>query len=76
LVHFQTTRNEESGTIQSVQSSDYGIEYVLQQNDVYSSLPPAHTCIRPNNVRMTKYPDNDPEFGHAITPPHYGCYDS
>jgi hypothetical protein len=25
---------------------------------------------------MTKYPDNDPEFGHAITPPHYGCYDS
>jgi hypothetical protein len=24
---------------------------------------------------MTKYPDNDPEFGHA-TPPHYGCYDS
>jgi hypothetical protein len=28
------------------------------------------------DVRMTKYPDNDPEFGHAITPPHYGCYDS
>jgi hypothetical protein len=24
---------------------------------------------------MTKYPDNDPEFGHAITPPHYGCYE-
>jgi hypothetical protein len=32
--------------------------------------------LDPNNVRMTKYPDNDPEFGHAITPPHYGCYDS
>jgi hypothetical protein len=79
LVHIQTTRNEESEVLsrESIQRvSDYGIEYVLQQNDVYSSLPPAHTCIRPNNVRMTKYPDNDPEFGHAITPPHYGCYDS
>jgi hypothetical protein len=47
---FKTTRNEESEVLsrESIQRvSDYGIEYVLQQNDVYSSLPPAHTCIRP-----------------------------
>ncbi len=79
LVHLQTTRNEESEILsrESLKRvTDYGIEYILQQNEVYSSLPPEHTCARPHNVRMTKYPEGDPEFGHAITPPHYGCYDA
>jgi hypothetical protein len=80
LVHLQTTQNEhrEKLSRKSVQQViPYGIEYVLHQNELYTSLPPVHTSVRPHNVRMGKYEDvNDPEYGNALTPTHYGCFEA
>lgn len=80
LVHLQTTQNEhrEKLSRKSVQQViPYGIEYVLHQNELYTSLPPVHTSVRPHNVRISKYEDvNDPEYGNALTPAHYGCFEA
>ena len=80
LVHLQTTQNEhrEKESRKSIQQViPYGIEYVLHQNELYTSLPPVHTCVRPHNVRMGKYEDvNDSEYGNALTPAHYGCFEA
>jgi hypothetical protein len=79
LLHLQTTNNDdrEIHSRKSLENViDYGIEYVLHQNPVYTSLPPLHTSLRPHNVRMEKYSIGDPEYGKALTPSHYGCFES
>jgi hypothetical protein len=79
LVHLQTTNNDEREILsrESVQQViPHGINYVLHTNELYTSLPPSHNCVRPHNVRMDQYDESDPEYGNALTPAHYGCFDS
>jgi hypothetical protein len=80
VLHLQTTIDDsrEHLSRESIQKlSDYGFNYVLHKNVPYTSLPPSHNCLRPHNVRLEKYDDsNDPEFGNALTPSHYGCFES
>ena len=80
LVHIQTTSNDEReqrsrASLERVK--DYGWEYVLHQNQPYKSLPPAHTCLRPQCVSMELF-DNEKasQIGTALTPPHYGCFEA
>jgi len=47
----------------------YGIDYVQHYNDVYVDLPPISKSNRPHDVSMELKPN-------ALTPAHYGCYDS
>lgn len=80
LVHLQTTRNDEREK-QSYESlhkiSDYGIEYVLHKNEPYQSLPPSHNCLRPQCVSMDLFDEETSQrLGTALTPAHYGCYES
>ena len=79
LIHLQTTNNDEREQIsreQLLKLQDYGIEYVLHQNQPYKSLPPSHNCLRPDCVSMTKFEEGHPLQGQALTPPHYGCFTS
>jgi hypothetical protein len=80
LVHLQTTRNDEreQKSFESVSRvADYGIEYVLHRNDPYQSLPPSHNCLRPDCVSMTLFDEETTNrLGTALTPAHYGCYES
>lgn len=73
LVHLQTTLNDER-EIASRKSltplKDFGIDYVLHTNELYTSLPPIHTSKRPNDVSIEKK-NND-----SLTSAHYGCYES
>lgn len=59
--------------IQSIQNiseiEKWGIEYVKHFNDVYVDLPPISRSNRPNDVSLELKPN-------ALTPAHYGCYDS
>jgi glycosyltransferase involved in cell wall biosynthesis len=80
LVHIQTTRNSEAeqqsrASLERVR--DYGWEYILHTNEPYKSLPPAHTCMRPECVSMELFDQETMNrIGTALTPPHYGCFDS
>lgn len=80
IVHIQTTNNDEReqksrASLERVK--DYGWEYVLHQNQPYKSLPPAHTCLRPQCVSMELFDDEKArEIGTALTPPHYGCFEA
>ena len=80
LLHLQTTTNDERETLsrESVKRvCNFGFNYVLHQNEIFSSLPPTHNCLRPHNVRLEKYDNiDDPDYGNALTPAHYGCFDS
>lgn len=80
LVHLQTTRNDdrEQKSYESLSKvSEYGIEYVLHKNEPYTSLPPSHNCLRPQCVSMNLFDDEKSErLGTALTPAHYGCYES
>jgi len=79
LVHLQTTRNDEREIIsreQLSQVSKYGIEYALHINEPYTSLPPSHNCYRPGSVSINKFIGDDSMGGGALTPGHYGCYES
>lgn len=80
LVHIQTTLNaeKEQRSRESLQMvTDYGIEYILHTNEPYMDLPPKFNCIRPNCV-STQLFDKDTinKLGTALTPAHYGCYES
>jgi len=79
LVHLQTTNNDER-EIQSRESLQqlipHGFEYVLHTNTPYQSLPPTFNCFRPHNVRLDQYEEGHPEHGNALTPAHYGCFES
>ena len=80
LVHLQTSRNDEreQKSRESLQDvSKYGIEYVLHINEPYKSLPPSHNCIRPECVSMELFDEDTVQrLGTALTPSHYGCYES
>jgi len=58
---------------QSVQNlsvlEKYGIGYERHYNNVYTDLPPISKSSRPYDVSMELKPN-------ALTPAHYGCYDS
>lgn len=73
LVHLQTTLNDdrEIASRKSMESvKEYGIDYALHTNELYTSLPPVHTSKRPGDVSLEKKNDN------SLTPAHYGCYES
>jgi hypothetical protein len=81
LIHLQTNRNDlrEQLSRKSLEPiKDYGIEYVLYQNEPYVDLPPKYNCIRPQCVSDNFFTiEQQHEFGGpALTPPHYGCYES
>jgi hypothetical protein len=80
LVHLQTTVNDDK-EIKSRESleplSKFGIDYVLHKNELYQSLPPSHNCLRPQSVAMNLFNDDEiRERGTALTPAHYGCFES
>lgn len=60
-------QNKSIRNISQIQS--YGIEYVQHYNDRYIDLPPVSKCNRPHDVSV-ELKEN------ALTPGHYGCYDS
>ena len=80
VVHIQTTRNDEREQLsrQSLERvRDFGWQYVLHTNEPYASLPPAHTCLRPDCVSMELFDEKKAnEVGTALTPGHYGCFEA
>ena len=79
LIHLQTTNNDEREQISRDNLSQvgrHGIEYKLIQNEPYKGLPPADTCLRPDCVSLTRFEEGHPKQGQALTPPHYGCFES
>lgn len=80
LVHIQTTLNDEreQASRQSLERvKHYGWEYVLHTNAPYKSLPPAHSCLRPQCVSMELFDEQRvQQLGTALTPAHYGCYEA
>jgi glycosyltransferase involved in cell wall biosynthesis len=80
LVHLQIT-NDEQRQKESRESlgqvRHYGWEYNLHTNVPYSDLPPKFNCIRPDCVSMDLFDDATAQrLGTALTPSHYGCFDS
>jgi len=79
LIHLQTTNNDEREQISRnnlSQVGNYGVEYKLIQNEPYKDLPPTDTCLRPDCVSITRFEEGHPKQGQALTPPHYGCFES
>jgi len=80
LVHLQTTRNDEreQKSRESLKHVvDYGWEYIIHTNEPYADLPPKHNCQRPQCVSMELFDDQQvSELGTALTPSHYGCFES
>jgi hypothetical protein len=80
LVHLQTTNNDEREQLSRnslQQIIPHGIEYVLHTNEIYKSLPPSHNCIRPQCVSMELFNEDTTKLlGTALTPAHYGCFES
>jgi glycosyltransferase involved in cell wall biosynthesis len=80
LVHIQTTLNDEReqqsrDSLQKV--NEFGWEYVLHTNTPYADTPPKHNCNRPDCVSNQLFNDEDvAKYGTALTPAHYGCYES
>lgn len=80
LVHIQTTTNSEAeqqsrASLERVRQ--FGWEYVLHVNEPYKSLPPAHTCARPQCVSMELFDQETANrLGTALTPAHYGCFEA
>ena len=80
LVHLQIT-NDEQRQKESRESlrkvSNHGWEYVLHTNVPYSDLPPKFNCLRPDCVSMDLFDDATlQKLGTALTPSHYGCFES
>jgi glycosyltransferase involved in cell wall biosynthesis len=80
LVHIQTTLNDErekASRDSLINVKDHGWEYKLHINEPYKSLPPSYNCIRPNCVSMELFDKQKvQQYGTALTPAHYGCYDA
>lgn len=80
LVHLQTTLNDEreQKSRESLQQvTKYGIDYVLHTNAPYTDLPPKFNCLRPQCVSLELFDDDKVrEIGSALTPAHYGCFES
>ena len=80
LVHLQTSRNDEreQKSRESLKEvSKYGWEYIIHTNQPYADLPPKYNCQRPLCVSMELFNDQQVrELGTALTPSHYGCFES
>jgi hypothetical protein len=80
LVHLQTTLDlpKEQESRRSLEPlSKFGIEYVLHRNEPYADLPPSFNCERPQCVSMELFDEQTVQrLGTALTPAHYGCYES
>jgi hypothetical protein len=80
LVHLQTTKNDEreQKSRESIKHvANYGWEYILHTNEPYADLPPKYNCQRPLCVSMELFNDQQVgELGTALTPSHYGCFES
>ena len=78
LVHIQTTLNDEreqASRDSLIEVINHGWEYKLQLNEPYKSLPPKYNCIRPSCVSMELFNEQQvQQYGTALTPAHYGCY--
>ena len=80
LIHLQTTRNDEreQKSRESLKHvANYGWEYIIHTNTPYADLPPKYNCQRPNCVSMELFNEQQvQELGTALTPSHYGCFES
>jgi hypothetical protein len=80
LVHIQTTLNddrEQASRASLERVRDRGWEYILHTNHPYKDLPPRNNCARPDCVSMELFDtDTANRLGTALTPAHYGCYES
>jgi hypothetical protein len=80
IVHIQVTKDDErqEKSRKSLERvADFGWEYVLHTNLPYTDLPPKFNCIRPDCVSMDLFNDDEVRrLGTALTPSHYGCYES
>lgn len=80
LVHFQVTKDDErqkESRTSLEKVKEYGWEYVLHTNEPYGDLPPKYNCIRPDCVSLELFDDERlHRYGTALTPAHYGCYES
>lgn len=80
LVHIQTTLNDErerASRDSLISVVNHGWEYKLQLNQPYKSLPPSYNCIRPACVSMELFNEQQvQQYGTALTPAHYGCYEA
>lgn len=80
LVHLQTTLNLEKERLSHEQLStvsQFGWQYVQHKNEPYKGLPPSNTCMRPDCVSMELFDEETVQrIGTALTPAHYGCYES
>lgn len=80
LVHLQITKDDERqeksrNSIQGVR--DFGWEYVLHTNIPYTDLPPKYNCLRPDCVSIDLFNEEQVgRLGTALTPSHFGCYES
>jgi len=54
----------------------FGVEYKLINNPLYTELPPKETCRRPEAVRadLHKLEDTGEEHWYELNPRHYGCF--
>ena len=80
VVHLQTTLNlpkEKSSYDQISEVVNYNWKYILHKNVQYGNMPPTYNCMRPHCVSMELFNDEKVEkLGTALTPAHYGCYES
>ena len=80
LVHFQVSNDDErqKESRESLQKvKDFGWEYILHTNIPYGSLPPKYNCLRPDCVSLELHDEQRVrEVGTALTPAHYGCFES
>ncbi len=80
VVHLQTTlgldkENKSYAQVSSVANHNW--EYVIHKNVQYGNMPPTYNCMRPHCVSMELFDDLKVEkLGTALTPAHYGCYES
>ena len=78
LVHIQTTLNDErerASRDSLIDVVNHGWEYKVQLNQPYKSLPPSYNCLRPSCVSMELFNEQQvQQYGTALTPAHYGCY--
>lgn len=80
LVHLQISNDDQrqkDSRTSLERVKDYGWEYVLHTNLRYTDLPPKYNCTRPLCVSHELYEESKvQEVGTALTPSHYGCYES
>ena len=80
VVHLQTTLDmeKEAESRRSLEPlASHGFEYVIHRNEPYLDLPPTFNCARPQCVSSELFDEQTVDrLGTALTPAHYGCYDS